>query len=133
MSRENLEIVREMYKRRERGDMYVGEFVDPELVFVRIGAEAPDFTGEWHRMEGLKKATADYLNVWEDYSFEVERMIDFEDRVLLLEKQTARGRRSGAVISQDVGALLTLRAGLIVRWEYYWERADALEAAGISG
>ena len=21
---------------------------------------------------------------------------------------------------------------LIVRWEYYWERADALEAAGIS-
>jgi len=133
MSRENLEIVREMYKRRERGDMYVGEFVDPELVFVRIGAEAPDFTGEWHRMEGLKKATADYLNVWEDYSFEVERMIDFEDRVLVLEKQTARGRRSGAVISQDVGALLTLRAGLIVRWEYYWERADALEAAGISG
>ena len=26
----------------------------------------------------------------------------------------------------------TLRDGLIVRWEYYWERADALEAAGIS-
>jgi ketosteroid isomerase-like protein len=132
MSRESLEIVREMYKRRERGDMYVGEFVHPELVFVRIGAEAPDFTGEWHGMEGLKRATADYLNVWEDYSFEVERMIDLGDRVLVLEKQTARGRRSGAVISQDVGALLTLRDRLIVRWEYYWERADALEAAGIA-
>jgi ketosteroid isomerase-like protein len=131
MPRGNLEIVREMYKRREGGDMYVGEFVDPELVFIRIGSEAPDFTGEWHGLDGLKKATADYLNVWEDYSFEVERMIDLDDRILVLETQTARGRRSGAVISQEVGALLTLREGKIVRWEYYWERADALEAAGI--
>jgi ketosteroid isomerase-like protein len=57
-------------------------------------------------------------------------MVDLGDRVLVLEKQTARGRRSGAVISQDVGAILTLNDGLIVRWEYYWERADALEAAG---
>jgi hypothetical protein len=31
-----------------------------------------------------------------------------------------------------VGALLTLRDGLIVRWEYYWERSEALEAAGIA-
>lgn len=58
-------------------------------------------------------------------------MVDLGDRVLVLEKQTARGRRSGAVISQDVGAILTLRDGLIVRWEYYWERADALKAAGV--
>jgi ketosteroid isomerase-like protein len=131
MPRENLEIVREMYARREAGDMYVGEFVDPELVFVRIGSEAPDFTGEWHGLQGLKQATADYLNVWEDYRFEVDRMIELGDRVLVLETQTARGRRSGAVISQEVGALLTLRGGRIVRWEYYWERSDALEAAGI--
>jgi ketosteroid isomerase-like protein len=128
----NVEIVQEMYERRERGDMYVGEFVHPELVFVRFGSEAPDFVGEWHGMDGLKKATADYLNVWDDYQFEVERMIDLGDRVLVLERQTARGKRSGAIISQDVGALLTLRDGLIVRWEYYWERSEALEAAGIA-
>ena len=111
--------------------MYVREFVHPDIEFVRIGSEAPDFAGEWHGLEGLRQATVDYLNVWEDYQFEVERMIDLGDRILILEKQTARGRRSGAVISQDVGALLTLRDGLIVRWEYYWERADALEAAGV--
>jgi ketosteroid isomerase-like protein len=131
MSAEDLDVVRAMYERRERGDMYVGEFVHPEIEFVRIGAEAPDFAGEWRGLEGLRQATVDYLNVWEDYQFEVERMIDLGDRILILEKQTARGRRSGAVISQDVGALLTLRDGLIVRWEYYWERADALEAAGV--
>jgi ketosteroid isomerase-like protein len=131
MSRENLEIVRAMYERRERGDMDVGEFVHPEIVFVRIGSELPDVAGEWHGLDGMRRATVEYLNVWEDYRFEVERMINLGDRVLVLEKQTARGKRSGAIISQDVGTLLTLRDGLIVRWEYYWERAEALEAAGI--
>jgi ketosteroid isomerase-like protein len=132
MSEENVEVVREMYERREGGDMRVGEFVDPEIEFVRIGSELPDFAGEWHGTAGLRQATAEYLNVWDDYRFEVERVIDLGDRVLVLERHTARGKRSGASISQQVGTLFTLRDGLIVRWEYYWERAEALEAAGIS-
>ena len=86
--------------------MYIGEYIDPEIEFARFGSEAPDFTGEWQGIDGLRQATVEYLNVWEDYRFEVERMID---------------------------AILTLRDGLIVRWEYYWERADALEAAGVAG
>jgi ketosteroid isomerase-like protein len=79
----------------------------------------------------MKRATVEYLNVWEDYRFEVERFLDLGDRVLVLEVQTARGKRSGALTSQEVGTLLTLRDGLIVRWEYYWDRAEALEAAGV--
>jgi ketosteroid isomerase-like protein len=132
MSAENVKVVTAMYEGRERGDMDVGEFVHPEIVFARIGSDLPGSAGEWHGLDGMRKATVEYLNVWEDYRFEVERMIDLGDRVLVLEKQTARGKRSGAVISQDVGTLLTLRGGLIVRWEYYWERAEALEAAGIA-
>jgi ketosteroid isomerase-like protein len=125
----NLEIVQEMYKRREAGDMYIGEYIHPDIEFARFGDEAPDFTGEWRGIEGLRRATAEYLNVWEEYRFEVERMVDLGDRILVLETQTARGKRSGATISQEVGAILTLRDGKIVRWEYYWNRADALEAA----
>jgi ketosteroid isomerase-like protein len=132
MSAKNLDVVRAMYERRERGDMDVAEFVDPEIVFARIGSELPDVAGEWHGLDGMRKATVEYLNVWEDYRFEVERMIELGDRVLVLERHTARGKRSGALINQDVGTLLTLRDGLIVRWEYYWERADALQAAGIA-
>jgi ketosteroid isomerase-like protein len=132
MSDQDVDVVRAMYERRERGDLSVAEFVDPEIEFVRIGSELPDFAGEWHGLEGLKKATVEYLNVWEDYRFEVERFVDLGDRVLVLEVQTARGRRSGAVTSQEVGTLLTLRDGKIVRWEYYWNRGEALQAAGVS-
>ena len=84
MSAENLEVVRAMYERRERGDMDVAEFVDPEIVFARIGSELPDVAGEWHGLDGMRKATVEYLNVWEDYRFEVERMIELGDRVLVL-------------------------------------------------
>lgn len=128
----NVDLVREMYERRERGDLDVTEFVHPEIEFARIGSELPDFAGEWRGLDGLRQATVEYLNVWEDYRFEVERFIDLGDRVLVLETQTARGRRSGAITSQEVGTLLTLRDGLIVRWVYYWDRAEALEAAGVS-
>ena len=131
MTPRNVEIVREMYDRREGGDMYVGESVHPEIVFIRIGSELPDVAGEWHGKEGLRQATAEYLNVFEDYRFEVEKIIDLGGRVLVLERHSARGKLSGASISQDVGTLLTLRDGKIVRWEYYWERAEALEAAGV--
>jgi ketosteroid isomerase-like protein len=55
MPRNNLEIVREMYERRERGDMDVAEFVDPEIEFARIGSD-PDVAGEWRGLAGMRKA-----------------------------------------------------------------------------
>jgi uncharacterized protein len=131
MSEENIEVVRAMYERRGRGDMDVREFVHPEIEFARIGSDLPGAEGEWRGLDAMKAASIEYLNVWDDYRFEVERLVDLGDRVLVLETQTARGKLSGATISQKVGTLLTLRDGLIVRWEYYWERAEALEAAGI--
>jgi hypothetical protein len=41
----NVDLVREMYERRERGDLDVTEFVHPEIEFARIGSELPDFAG----------------------------------------------------------------------------------------
>ena len=90
MAEENLKVVREMYARRERGDMDVHDFVHPDIEFIRIGSQLADFAGEWRGLDGMRRATVEYLNAWED---------------------------------QD---------GKIVRWEYYWERADAREAAGIA-
>jgi ketosteroid isomerase-like protein len=132
MSAENVEVVRAMYERRERGDMDVSEFVHPDIVFIRIGSDLLGDEGEWHGLEAMKAASVEYLNVWDDYRFDVERLMDLDDRVLVLETQTARGKRSGATISREVATLLTFRDGRIVRWEYYWDRAEALEAAGVS-
>jgi len=50
----------------------------------------------------------------------------------VLSRHTARGKQSGVPIEHENGDLFTLRDGKIVRYEAYWNRADALEAAGLS-
>jgi ketosteroid isomerase-like protein len=52
--------------------------------------------------------------------------------VLVLSRQTATGKQSGVPIEHEFGDVFTLRDGKVVRFESYWNRADALEAAGLS-
>ena len=64
---------------------------------------------------------------------ELDRIIELDDgRVLVFDRQIGRGRASGVVMEQEVASLFTFRSGKIVRWDGYWDRADALEAAGLS-
>ena len=50
----------------------------------------------------------------------------------MLSRQTATGKQSGVPIEHEFGDVFTLRDGKVVRFESYWNRADALEAAGLS-
>ncbi len=50
----------------------------------------------------------------------------------MLVHQTAQGKTSGLPFDREFGDLHTVRDGLIVRYVSYWDRADALEAAGLS-
>ena len=72
------------------------------------------------------------LRSWDGLRNELERITDLDDeRVLVFERQVGRGRTSGLVMEREMGSLFTLRDGKIIRWDTYWERADALEAAGL--
>jgi ketosteroid isomerase-like protein len=57
--------------------------------------------------------------------------MDLGDRVLVLARQTGRGRRSGIVTERELAYLCTVRNGKIARFEAYWDRSDALRAAGL--
>jgi ketosteroid isomerase-like protein len=55
------------------------------------------------------------------------------DKVLVFSREGGRGRGSGAdVVTQPTAHLWTMRDGKAIRMQSYWERADALEAAGLS-
>lgn len=133
MSEENVEIVRRMYARWELGDLDTREFFDEDVEHSRIGSELPGINGDWHGMEGMAVAMASYLDALADLRLEAERIIDLGgDRVLVLTRQTARGKTSGLPVELELGDLFTLSDGKIVRYDSYWDRADALQAAGIS-
>jgi len=131
MSAENLELVHELYSRLEKGDFAMGEFFDPQVELIRIGADAVGAAGTWRGLDEMWKTMVEWLQAWEDLRVEAERCIDVDDRVLVLERQTARGKRSGLPYDRETGQLFTIRHRKIVRWESYWERDEALAAAGV--
>jgi len=69
---------------------------------------------------------------WEEHRSELEvvRALD-DERVLVLSIEHFRGRDE-IEIDQPAGSIFTLRDGKIVRLQAFWERATALEAAGLS-
>jgi ketosteroid isomerase-like protein len=132
MSQENVEIVRRLFERWAVGDL-TGDCFDRDLEYSRIGAETPGLEGRWLGRDEMAASMRDYLRAFSDLRIEAERIVDLsEDRVLVLSRHTARGKQSGVPIEHEIGDLLTLRDGKIVRFDSYWNRAQALEAAGLS-
>ncbi|HEX2359547.1 MAG TPA: nuclear transport factor 2 family protein [Solirubrobacterales bacterium] len=132
MSQENVEVVRAMYEHWARGD-FPASFIDSDVKHSRIGAQTPDMEGEWRGIEALSREMVEYLHAFTDLRIEAEEIIDLDDdRVLVLSRHTARGKLSGAPIDHELGDLFTLRAGKVVRYDSYWDRAEAMKTVGLS-
>ena len=132
MSQENVEVIRAMYGHWARGE-FPPEFMDPDVIFSRTGAQTPDMEGEWRGLEAFGQVFAEYLHPFSNLKIEAEEVIELDDdRVLVLSRQTAQGKLSGAPIDHEFGDLFTLRAGKVVRFDSYWNRPDAMKAAGLT-
>lgn len=70
--------------------------------------------------------------LWEEHRSEAEeiRVVD-DERVLLLSIEHFKGR-DGLEIAQPSGSVYTFRDGKIVRLQAFWERENALKAAGLA-
>ena len=119
MSEGNVEVIREVYEHWARGDFYGGAACfDAELEFARYGSALGALEGEWRGFEEIRAAGDEYLTAWEHVRSTPERIIDLgDDRVLVLDLQTGRGRNSGAAVEHETAWLFTLREGKIVRVE----------------
>jgi ketosteroid isomerase-like protein len=73
-----------------------------------------------------------WLENFEEYGAELERIVDCDDKVLVVLREEGRGRLSGASISQRNYAVCTFRDGKVLRYEEFYEEGDALKAAGLS-
>ena len=136
MSREDIELLRSLYSRFAEGyavsDAY--EVFDPQIVFRRIMSEVPPGPGgpgSWVGIEETVQALWDWIRQWDDIHHAAEEFIDLGDRVLVLTRQTARGKLSGVPVEAELADLMTVRDGKIARWEIYWDRAEARQAAGL--
>lgn len=132
MSRQNVELVRKLYERWERGDFATGDAFDPQAAYSRIGGEGAGLSGEWC-VDEIPGALREYFRAFEGLRLEGDEFIDLDsDRVLVLSRHRGVGRLSGAPYEQAAADVFTLRDGLIVRLETYWDRSEAMRAAGLA-
>ena len=133
MSEENVEIIRrfgQAFNEGGFGSEATLSLFDAAAVF----EEPPEQPGASvaHGRESVGRMFSEFDEAWEEHrsDFEEIRVID-EERILVLTIEHFRGR-DGIEIDQPCGTLFTLRGGKIARMQSFWERENALEAAGLS-
>jgi ketosteroid isomerase-like protein len=134
MSRENVEIVRRGYEAFARGglDHSFLDFFDPDVDF-RQSDELVGGSGQYRGHEGLIRGTRGLLWTFEEFSLEPERFIDTDgDHVVVFVRLRGRGRESGAAVDTPYAHVFKLRDGKVVLIHAYSDRAEALEAVGLS-
>jgi ketosteroid isomerase-like protein len=131
MSEENVEIVRRMYEAYLAGDYEASlAAYEAEVEFdVSMRPEGRIYRGR----DGVIEAVRTWTGTWEDYTAEIEEVIDAGDKVLLVDRQLGRGKSSGAPLDQQTFWVYTLSEGKIVRVKWVPTRAEALTAAGLGG
>jgi len=129
---ENLQVVRAVISCWERGEIMPeqwSEWADPEIEFVTVGGPEPS------RHTGVGEAgpwIEEFLAVWEDYRVEAEEYRELDaERVLVLTRQSGRGRSSGVETEQLRASVFYVRGGKVTRRVNYWDRAHALSDLGL--
>jgi ketosteroid isomerase-like protein len=103
---------------------------DPEIEFLSVLA----VSGRAYRgHEGIRQYFRDVSSAWEEWRVEVHRVAAGADgRVAIIMTMHARGRGSGAALSERTGHIWTLRDGKLLRNRPYREPEQALRDLGLS-
>jgi ketosteroid isomerase-like protein len=128
MSEENVATLRRAYVDWAEGHLKPGsEIYAPDVVFHAIAEGRETFD-----KKGFERFMRDFLEQWDDFRMEAIDFEDAGDKVLVTERQSATGKRSGIEMEQINYAVWTFREGLVteVRWEL--DQALAREAAGLT-
>ncbi len=129
MSQENMEIVRTAFEQFACGDFSAWADFPDDFEFV-TSPELPD-AGTYRGEAALRWLTA-WVESFEELTVEATEISDAGDKVVVAILQRGRPRESETVVEGRWWQVVTLRGGEVARIESFPERAQALEAAGLS-
>jgi ketosteroid isomerase-like protein len=130
MSQENVEIVRRLFGDLSRGDLTAAAghlSAEVEWDTNARGADGSIAHGRGAVISGIRE----WLEVWEDPSFDVVDVRDAGDRVAAHARQSARGRGSGFQGDVNAFATYTFADGKIAAYREYPTWSDAVKAVGL--
>ena len=125
MSQQNVEVVKRTLESFAKTGVPDLSDLDPQI---EIHDHEPPDSAVHHGHHGFMRSIQDWESAWEDYSFDIEELIEAEDRVVVILHTTATGRTSGLKLDRRDAQVYELRDGRVVRLDYFSTKAEALEA-----
>jgi ketosteroid isomerase-like protein len=129
MSAQNVEVVRELYRRVAEDGSFPDELLADEIEWVN----PPDAveTGIRSGRDAFHAAMRSTGEAFDRTSVEPQEWIDAGDEVVLLCVWVVRGRASGLERRQPQGHVWTLHDGKAIRFRWFNDQDEALKAAGL--
>lgn len=81
---------------------------------------------------GMTRLFAMLRDTWTEFRFEPERFIDRGQQVAVLVRVVAKGGASGLATERRTAHVWTVRRGRLASIQIYRDRAEALDAVGLS-
>ena len=123
----------EAYNRRDLDASLIGfhpEYeIHPARAWVEAGLVEPCYRGP----QGYRAYGAIWDEVWgADNHIRPMELIDLGERFVILAQAPMRGRASGVPLTEAFALVSTVKDGMVIRQDEYWDHAEALEAVGLS-
>ena len=130
MSQENVELVRWTFT--SNPTRLFSLFDDEIELDARGNVELPGTVVAGRGREVVERFCREYWGTWAEYSAEPQEFIDAGNHVVVVVRERGKGKGSGVPFETTHTQVWTLRDGRLVRWLLFADKADALEAAGLS-
>jgi ketosteroid isomerase-like protein len=135
MSRENVEVVRQLYRAWAQGEFWAHpDAFAPDVRSARVmspDAEGVGLSGVWQGLDGLAENVLLWLSAWNDLRVEPTEFLEAGDKVVVFTRQTATAKASGVPLDREFADVWEVRDGKVVEVRFYWKRGDALKAVGL--
>jgi ketosteroid isomerase-like protein len=129
MSQENLRRVRQSFEVVQRTHAPDFDVVHPEAEW-HTRADLPD-TATYRGHDEIAGLLAEWFGAFERLEFDVEEMIDADDRVIAVLRLHGIVRGSDQEVSMSETHVLTMRDGMMIELREYATKEAALQAEGL--
>jgi ketosteroid isomerase-like protein len=97
-----------------------------------VAREDPD-SAVHHGIDAITKQLESWIEAYPDLKLEPSDAKANGDHVFAWVRFVGHGAGSGLPVEMEVAHVITLRDGKIARQDEYYDRAEALKAAGLAG
>jgi ketosteroid isomerase-like protein len=138
MAQENVDFIRNLIEGSASMDQQalaaalpelIPQIADPAIEWVEDPTRADGHVYRGHA--GVLASWTRWLEQWDDYGWEIDELVDCGDDVFVAAREHASGQASGVRVSSDIYIVITVRDQKIMRWREFYDRAAALQAAGL--